>query len=132
VKVALVDFGTPACEGLGTALARHGVLRLRPLGPVDAVCKARALGLGALILDMSTSARLGNYTFASLRLDPETAPIPVVCLVDQSCWGRRANDADADAIVPRPWTAERVSGAVRRVLARNGSSSPTPESPFAG
>ena len=119
VNVMVVDTGTTVCEELAPALRRSGVTLLRAANPRHALELASVEQPDAVVINLTQPARVGDFAFSVLRFNAATARLPVVFLIDRLRWGRRANDAAADALVPLPWTADRVLAAVHRVVARD-------------
>jgi len=111
----LLDTGTTVYNQLAAPLGRAGVALLRATSPVDAVLMAHTEGPDVVVINLTLPRRLGDLAFSLLRASTRTGPIPIVFLIDHLRWGRRANDAAADALVAAPWAAERVLAAVRRV-----------------
>lgn len=114
-NAVLVDTGMEVYEELATPLSREGVTLLQATSASEAVRLAEAARPDAVIVNLTLRGRVGDSAFARLRARDTTARVPVVFLIDRERWGRRANDAAADALVPMPWAAERVLSALWRV-----------------
>ena len=125
MKAVLVDTGTAVYEQLAVPLSQAGVGLLQATSPMDAMEMTRAEDPEAVVINLTLPGRVGDLSFSLLRLEAATAAVPVVFLIDRLRWGRRANDAAADALVPVPWSAERVLDALCRIaLRRNGAGWP--------
>jgi len=116
VCALVVDTGCRVCERVGHVLHDVGGRVLRAASPAEAVATAGARRPDVVLINLALPRRIGNYALSWLRLEEGTASIPVVLLVDQGRWGRRGTDAAGDVVVPRPWSAERVAAAMRRLL----------------
>ena len=119
MTIVLVDTGTAVREQLAAPLHRAGVTLLQATSPKHALALAQAEQPEAVVINLTLAARAGDFAFSVLRCDPATAGLPVVFLIDRLRWGRRANDAAADAFVPIPWTPERVLAALHHALGRD-------------
>jgi DNA-binding response OmpR family regulator len=114
----LVDTGSAVYEQLAVPLGRAGVVLFQATSPADARLLAQELRPDCVVINLTLPKRVGDFAFALLRREGATASIPVVFLIDRLRWGRRANDAACDALVPAPWQAEQVVAALRRVVPR--------------
>jgi len=119
VRAVLIDSGSATYEQLAPAMARSGIALRHATSPAGALHMAQVDRPDVALINLTMAGRLGDFSFSLLRLDGSTASIPVVFLIDPLRWGRRANDASADALVPAPWREERVFAAVHRVVRRN-------------
>lgn len=113
-RVLFVDRDGAVYRSLAGPLTRGGVELSRATSAAEAVDLAQARP-EVVVINFTMAERVGDEAYLQLRDDARAGSIPVVFLIDPRRWGRRAHDAAADALVPCPWTPQRVLSALQRV-----------------
>ncbi len=126
-KILVVDDEPTIVRLMEFILARQGHQMLVATNGEDALAKVRAEKPDLVLLDIMMP-RIDGYEVArTLRADPETARLPIIMLSAKAQEEdiRKGRDVGVDQYITKPFSPEHLVHAVRDMLQRLPTETPT-------